>query len=98
MTSSSQDIAFLSMFGLTQRMKCVLVPSSVLTSWLSDVRNPSIRPTNFADLKRRTLPAIAVDCFSSKSVLTKSSSENCISTTRSCESGSLFFSRKPVVS
>ena len=50
-TSSSQDIAFLSMFGLTQRMKCVFVALSVLTSSLSETRNESITPKRGHSIK-----------------------------------------------
>ena len=72
-------------------MKCVFVSPSVATSAVSDLRKLSITPTNFADLNR--LPG----CSSSlKMSATNSSSENCMSTFRSCESGSLFFIRNPL--
>eukprot|EP00962_Isochrysis_galbana_P059076 scaffold32493_cov118-Isochrysis_galbana.AAC.4 len=73
------------MLGLTQRMKCVLVELSVLTSALSDVRKESMTPTNLADLKRRTPwpPARRSCCFSLNIDAMNSSSENCMRTSRS---------------
>jgi len=96
MTLSMKLCGCLTSLGLTQRMKCVLVSLSVLTSSVSDVRKWSMTPTNLALLKRFLPPVTS--SFSLKRSATISSSENCISTVRSCESGSLFFIRKPLES
>mmetsp|Transcript_16481 Transcript_16481/g.42722 ORF Transcript_16481/g.42722 Transcript_16481/m.42722 type:complete len:241 (-) Transcript_16481:245-967(-) len=79
-----------------QRTKWVCVRSSVATSSLSEVRNPSITPTNFAERNTRRPPGPAAGsagganiCATSSVLLKRRSIE------RSTGSGSLFLSTKP---
>mmetsp|Transcript_3938 Transcript_3938/g.11670 ORF Transcript_3938/g.11670 Transcript_3938/m.11670 type:complete len:200 (+) Transcript_3938:1747-2346(+) len=97
MTASSTRSGFFWSLDLKQRTKCRSHLSSVPTRSVSCAEKVSVTPLNLVDLNFFRSPAAgATSAGSVKSSLSSSLSENCISTTRSCESGSLFFSRKPV--
>mmetsp|Transcript_15728 Transcript_15728/g.50012 ORF Transcript_15728/g.50012 Transcript_15728/m.50012 type:complete len:291 (+) Transcript_15728:362-1234(+) len=94
MTSSLHESAALASLGLKHRTKCRSDASSTATSSVSCDRNVSMTPRNLVDLN--FLPAAGSSC-TEKSSCSSALSENCISTTRSPLSGSLFLSSHALV-
>mmetsp|Transcript_38533 Transcript_38533/g.77172 ORF Transcript_38533/g.77172 Transcript_38533/m.77172 type:complete len:343 (-) Transcript_38533:1397-2425(-) len=97
-TSSSQESAAFESLGLKQRTKWSCDEESTLLSAVSCVRKVSTTPLNLFDLNLAPLPPAggAVESSVKRSRSTRLS-ENCISTTRSPLSGSLFLLSQSLV-
>mmetsp|Transcript_17385 Transcript_17385/g.41651 ORF Transcript_17385/g.41651 Transcript_17385/m.41651 type:complete len:571 (-) Transcript_17385:1170-2882(-) len=101
-TDRSHAPGVLVSFGLMQRMKYSSPSCRVSMRDRSEVRKLSITPRNLPDLSLEPLapPLAAAEAAASAAYRmtdeTKADSEYCINTCRSCDTGSLFFSRKPV--
>mmetsp|Transcript_30555 Transcript_30555/g.52286 ORF Transcript_30555/g.52286 Transcript_30555/m.52286 type:complete len:268 (-) Transcript_30555:719-1522(-) len=95
MTDVSHMSGFLASLGLKQRTKWRADSERISLSDASCVRNVSITPRNLLDLNLE--PGAAAASCSVKRVRRVALSENCISTTRSPLSGSLFLSSHPLV-